>query len=123
MPASFKYVCQEKAWADQRFFRHCILEIWAPFALKKNNPTDLLMDEYSVHLMLSCCNQIKACGVEINFVTAGYTSKLEVMDLGVNKPFKAMPARNLRSFWLEMMTIGRFVGRILTIELKVVGKC
>ena len=39
MPASLKCVCQDKAWVDQRVFKHWILKIWAPFPLKKDNPT------------------------------------------------------------------------------------
>ena len=56
------------------------------------------MDEYSVHLMFSCCNQIKACGIEIDYVTAGYTSKLQVRDLGVNKPFKGYVCQEYEKF-------------------------
>ena len=64
------------------------LEIWAPFALKKDNPVDLLMYEFSVPLMSSCCNQIKDCRTEIEFVIKGNTTKLQVMDVGVNKTFR-----------------------------------
>ena len=46
MPASLRYVCQDKAWVDQRVFKHCITEIWAPFTLEKDNPIYLLVDKF-----------------------------------------------------------------------------
>ena len=46
------------------------------------------MDEISVHLMTTCCNAIKECGSAVDYILGGYTSKLQVMDVGVNKPFK-----------------------------------
>ena len=47
-----------------------------------------MMDVFSVHLMLSCGNEIQDCGTEVDFVVSGYTSKMKVLDVGVNKPFK-----------------------------------
>ena len=48
------------------------------------------MDEFSVHLMASSSNQIKGCGTAIDYILGGYTSKLHVMDVVVNKPFKGV---------------------------------
>ena len=88
MPASMRYVCQDKAWVDHRVFKYWIDQVWAPFALEKGDNTYLLMDEFSAHLMASCSNQIKGCGTTIEYILGGYTSKLQMMDVGVNKPFK-----------------------------------
>ena len=90
MPASMKYVCQAKAWVDQRVFKHCIAEVWKPFTVERADKTYLLIDEFSVHLMATCCNAIKECGLEVDYILGDYSSKLQVMDVGVNKPFKAM---------------------------------
>ena len=38
--------------------------------------------------MSSCSNQIKGCGTTIDCIIGGFTSKLQVMDVGVNKSFK-----------------------------------
>jgi DDE superfamily endonuclease len=65
MPASMRYICQGKACVDHRVFKNWIYQIWAPFALEKGDRTNLLMDEFSVHLMASCSNQIKGCGTTI----------------------------------------------------------
>ena len=65
MPASMRYVCQDKAWVDHRVFKNWIDQVWAPFALEKGDRTYLLMDEFSVHLMASCNNQIKDVGQQL----------------------------------------------------------
>jgi DDE superfamily endonuclease len=65
-PASMKYVCQEKAWVDQRVSRHWIAQVWKPFAVERADKTYLLMDEFSVHLMTTYCNAIKECRSEVD---------------------------------------------------------
>ena len=87
MPASMKYVCQAKAWVDQRVFKHQIAEVWRPYTVERASKTYLLMDEFSVNLMAPCCNAIKVCGSEVDYILGGCTSKLQVIDVGVNKPF------------------------------------
>jgi DDE superfamily endonuclease len=87
MPASMN-VCQEKAWVDQRVFKHWIADVWKPLTVERTDKTYLLMDEFSVHLMTTCCSAIKECGLEVDYNLGGYTSKPQVMDVGVNKPFK-----------------------------------
>ena len=57
MPASIKYVCQEKAWVDQRVFKHWIAEVRKPFTVEGADKSYLLMDEFTVYLMTTCCNQ------------------------------------------------------------------
>ena len=46
------------------------------------------MDEFGVYLMSDIVNEIEDCGTQFDFVLAGYTSKLQVLDVGINKPFK-----------------------------------
>ena len=53
----------------------------------KNTPTNHVMDEFSVHMMSSCCNEIKDCETEIDHIIGGHISKLQVMYVGLNKPF------------------------------------
>lgn len=87
MPVSTKYICQDMAWVDQMVYKHWIMEIWTPFALMKVNPTYILMDEFCVHMMSICCNEIKDSATEIDHIIGGCTSKLQVMYVGVYKPF------------------------------------
>ena len=49
IPASMRYICQDKAWVDHRVFKNWIDQVWAPFALEKEDMIYLLMNEFSVH--------------------------------------------------------------------------
>ena len=84
--------------------------IWKPFCHNKNS-TYLLMDEFSVHLMAECVKPIQDCGTEVDFVLAGYTSKLQVLDVGVNKPFKDYVKQCYERFMVQNVT-GRKVSRL-----------
>lgn len=81
------YTVQEKAWVEKTVFSYWVDKIWKPFCENKDH-TYLLMDEFAVHLMAHCVNRIQDCGTEVDFILGGYTSKLQVLDVGVNKPFK-----------------------------------
>ena len=76
------------------------MEIWTPFTVMKDSPVYLLMDEFSVHMMSSCCNEIKDCGTGIDHYIGGYISKLQVMDVGANKPFKGYVQQEYEKFIL-----------------------
>ena len=58
------------------------------------------MDEISVHLMTTCCNIFKECGLEVGYILGHYTSKLQVMDVGVNKPFKGYVREAYENFMI-----------------------
>jgi hypothetical protein len=58
------------------------------------------MDEFSVHLMASCSNQIKGCGTTIDYILGGCTSKLRVMDVGVNKLIKGYVRQAYENFMI-----------------------
>ena len=107
MPSSMRYICQDKAWVDHRVFKSWINQVWAPFALEKGDKTYLLMDEFSVHLIASCSNQIKGCETTIDYILGGYTSKLQVMDVGVNKPFKGYVRQAYENFMIGNIEIER----------------
>ena len=57
------------------------------------------MDDSTVHKVGRCVDAIKNCGTEIDFVLPGYTSRLQVLDVGVNKPFKDY----MRGYWEDYM--------------------
>jgi DDE superfamily endonuclease len=46
------------------------------------------MDECTVHKMASVKTALEDYRTEVDFVVEGYTSKLQVLDVGVSKPFK-----------------------------------
>ena len=63
-------------------------KVWKPFCRSKLGATYLLMDEFTVHQTGTALDAVVECGSEIDFIPAGYTSKLQVLDVGLNKPFK-----------------------------------
>ena len=73
---------------DHRDIKNWIDQVWTPFALEKGDMIFLLMDELSDHVMASCSNQIKGYGTTIDYILGGYTSKLQLIDVDVNKAFK-----------------------------------
>lgn len=79
--------CQ--AWLDHRVFKHQIDEVWAPFPLGRESKKPCLwMDDFSVYILISCCDLIKGCGTEGDYILGDYTSRLQVMDMSVDQPFK-----------------------------------
>lgn len=86
--AGAKYTVQENAWCDQAVMLDWIQQVWRPFALEMNRPTYLILDEFKVHHTGATLRALQDVGTEIDFIVAGYTSRLQVMDVGVNKPFK-----------------------------------
>ena len=98
MPASMRYISQDKAWVDHRVFKNWIDQVWAPFALEKGDRTYLLMDEFSAHFMPSCSNQINGCGTTIDYILGGYTSKIQLMILVSTSHSGAMLDRHMRTY-------------------------
>jgi hypothetical protein len=58
--------------------------IWKPWAATKKDTAYLLMDEFASHMMAKVNMAIYTCNSEIDFIIAGYTSKLQVLDVGLN---------------------------------------
>jgi hypothetical protein len=47
-----------------------------------------LQDEFSVHFLDSVKNKTKKLGAEVDIIPGGFTGSAQVLDKGVNKPFK-----------------------------------
>ena len=52
----------------------------------------------------------KVCGTAVDFICGGYTSKLQVLDVGVNKPFKGY-VRDAYENWMVANPHGTKVKR------------
>ena len=39
--------------------------------------------------MGSVCDHLAECGTRVEFIVAGYTAKLQALDVGMNRPFKS----------------------------------
>ena len=69
-------------------FLDWVIHVWALYAGCFDEGSSLLMDEFSVHMKSECVNAIQAQGTEVDFIAGGYTGALQILDKGVNKPFK-----------------------------------
>ena len=87
-PAGQVYTVQQKGWVDSRVFSIWINSVWSPFCTGVGDSTYLIMDEFLVHRTLDSVRAIQEFGSEVDFIPGGYTGALQVLDKGVNKPFK-----------------------------------
>ena len=92
---------QPKAWVDTDIFLQWIEKVWHPSALGNGGEHNhLIMDDFTVHKVGHCVDATRNRGTEVDFVLPGYTSSLQVLDLGVNKPFKDY----MRGYWEDYIT-------------------
>lgn len=88
-PRGLAYATQNNAWVDVTVFEKWIRQVWKPFCQSREpRPTILIMDSFTVHKTSAVLQQLHACGTMVEIITAGYTSQLQVLDVGINKPFK-----------------------------------
>lgn len=87
-PVGLMYQCQEKAWMDEVTMLEWVKQVWKPFTQRRNGaPTMLLLDWAPAHMVASVKLAIADCNTELEYIPKGYTSKCQVLDVGINKPF------------------------------------
>ena len=87
-PTSCFYAVQGNAWMDSELIVDWIYKVYAPWAATKDGPTMLILDEFSGHMTGEVRDAVVDCGGFLEFIPGGYTWRLQVMDVGVNKTFK-----------------------------------
>ena len=92
------YTVQEKAWMDEPAMLTWVEKVWKPITETAEGPWLLILDEAQAHLTQSVRLQIAATYTELEIIPGGYTSKLQVMDVGVNKQFKDRIRKNVEQF-------------------------
>jgi hypothetical protein len=91
---------QENAWFDEEIMMHWIENVWQnQIAVDPTQNYYLLLDAFSVHQTAKVRDMFNKCNTEIDYIPEGYTSRLQMMDVGVNKPFKVY-IRNEFDDWL-----------------------
>jgi hypothetical protein len=60
----------------------------------------ILLDAYWCHMMASVVTKISKLGIEVIHIPGGCTGLCQLLDIGVNKPFK----HRVRDLWEEWMT-------------------
>jgi transposase-like protein len=97
-PEEMEYSVQERAWMDEALMLEVINKIWRPATLG-NSIKYLILDECRSHLTVAVRKALADCNTEVDLVPGGYTSKLQPMDVGLNKPFKGYVSDNVTD-WL-----------------------
>jgi len=96
-PEDCLYMVQENAWMDEHIMRdwvHCVLKPYVEMAPEHVIPL-LFLDSYCCHMMPSVVRKIEELGVEVQRIPAGCTSHCQLVDVGINKPFK----NHMRHVW------------------------
>ena len=87
-PQDLVYTIQEKAWNDTETMYEWIEKVWRPFFVERNRPMDMFWDEFSVHMKREIVHQIQNSGKQVDVIPGGYTGEMQILDKGINKPFK-----------------------------------
>ncbi len=83
---NIRHAVQVKGWLDLDKYQTWIRQVLSVYLNGRYGY--LLQDQFSVHLKEENVMAAQRAGVEVDFIPAGYTSCLQVLDKGVNKPFK-----------------------------------
>ena len=96
------YSAQEKAWCDQQMMDIWISKCYAQH-LKSIDQEPfrnlLLLDNFSVHKTNATHTTLAEFGTMVQMLPPNFTSKLQILDVGVNKPFKD----RLTAIWMQWM--------------------
>jgi DDE superfamily endonuclease/Transposase len=82
------YRVQKKGWMSSTLMLDWVDKVWKPWVDKQTGRTALILDKFGGHNTDAVIEKIKSVGTHVIFIPGGYTSKLQVMDVGLNKPFK-----------------------------------
>jgi DDE superfamily endonuclease len=87
-PTSNLYAVQAKAWMSSNLVVDWVEKVIRPWTESKDGPCMIILDEFTGHMTCEVRDAIVDCGAFVEYVPGGYTWRLQVMDVGVNKPFK-----------------------------------
>ena len=94
-PQHFLATVQEAGWVDEVGMLEWIDDIWAPY-IKSNSSAAAdragkwlqMLDSFSVHSMASVRRRLNEVNTILILLPPGATSKVQVCDVGINRPFK-----------------------------------
>jgi hypothetical protein len=87
-PKEMKYTTQKNAWMDEETMLEWIEHVWKPFADSRRGMLMLIIDEAKAHMTAKVLRALSELRTIVEIIPGGYTSKLQVCDVGVNRPFK-----------------------------------
>jgi hypothetical protein len=87
-PKGIHYTTQAKAWMDEVTMLEWVKFVWKPFTQSRPGLFLLILDEARAHMTSDVVKAISQCKTFLEIIPGGYTSKLQVLDVGINRPFK-----------------------------------
>jgi DDE superfamily endonuclease len=87
-PLSNIYTVQEKAWMNTTTMHKWIDTVYAPWARRINGPNIVLLDLGPAHAKTEIVDRIAEFHGHVELLPPHSTPVLQVMDVGINKPFK-----------------------------------
>ena len=101
------YNVQKKGWMDERCMLDFIERVWKPFTDTKRDEdgnrlmTMLILDEAKAHMTSEVRRTLAELNTFVAVIPGGYTSKLQPMDVGLNKPLKDYVRYEVEAFMME----------------------
>jgi hypothetical protein len=87
-PLFLQYTTQQSAWMDEETMLEWIEIVWKPYTNMRRGLFLLLLDEARAHLTDKVVKRLSELKTILEIIPGGYTSKLQVLDVGINRPFK-----------------------------------
>jgi hypothetical protein len=87
-PLHMHYTTQKSAWMDEETMLEWIEVVWKPFTDMRPGLFLLILDEARAHLTEKVSKRLSELRTIYEIIPGGYTSKLQVLDVGINRPFK-----------------------------------
>ena len=79
--------------------------IWKPIAINLPGMKLLLLDEATSHMTADVQRAFAALETDVEYIPGGCTASLQVLDVGINKPFKDRIRKNYEQFMIASTTI------------------
>jgi hypothetical protein len=118
-PTDCFYCVQQNAWCDQRVMDFWASKIFNPYIHNSKGGESyqnslLLMDNFSVHCTLETCREIAKSGTRILLLPPNTTSKPQLLEVGIIKPFKD----SIRGLFIAHLAT--FLEAVLEMELETI---
>ncbi len=96
-PEDVHVTVQQKGWMDSELMLRWFKAVILPYTKAKQKRALLIIDSFSAHESSEFLSLAKANNVDISIIPGGCTSKVQPLDVCINKPFKSV----LRRHWTE----------------------
>jgi hypothetical protein len=91
------FTVQKRSWYDELIMLKWIKKVLRPYSEMIKKPLVLMLDSFKVHLMGSVAKAIEECNCRVFYIPAGTTSRGQVLDVGINKPFRGQLRKQIRT--------------------------